>query len=105
MDDLLADAARRSAHYLRNLRDRGVSPTPEALATLSGFFTPLQDDSMSPTEVLDELDRLGSPATVASAGERFFGFVIGGSLPAALASSYLAAAWDQNAGLEAIPFN
>jgi glutamate/tyrosine decarboxylase-like PLP-dependent enzyme len=77
-----------------------VAPEPEAIEQLSGFFKPLQDHPLEPAIVLDELDRLGSPATVASAGGRFFGFVIGGSLPATLASSFLAAAWDQNAGLE-----
>lgn len=50
-------------------------------------------------EVLEELDRLGSPATVASAGGRCFGFVTGRSLPAALAANVLATAWDQNAVL------
>jgi aromatic-L-amino-acid decarboxylase len=47
--------------------------------------------------VLALLDRLGSPATIATAGPRFFGFVIGGSLPAAVAANWLATAWDQNA--------
>jgi glutamate/tyrosine decarboxylase-like PLP-dependent enzyme len=77
-----------------------VAPEPVAIEQLNGFFKPLQDHSIEPDMVLDELDRLGSPATVASTGGRYFGFVIGGSLPATIASSFLAAAWDQNAGLE-----
>ncbi len=97
---LLRDAANRAARYLQALPQRGVSPAPSAVEGLGRFSTPLQADSLPPAEVLEELDTIGSPATVASAGGRFFGFVIGGSLPAALAANTLAAAWDQNAVLE-----
>jgi glutamate/tyrosine decarboxylase-like PLP-dependent enzyme len=100
MDELLSEAARRSIDYLESLNSRRVAPAPEAVDQLSGFFKPLQEHSLEPAVVLDELDRLGSPATVASASGRYFGFVIGGSMPAAIASSFLAAAWDQNAVLE-----
>jgi glutamate/tyrosine decarboxylase-like PLP-dependent enzyme len=51
---------------------------------------------VDPEQVLRLLDELGSPATVATAGPRFFGFVVGGSLPVALAANWLAGAWDQN---------
>src|SRR5207244_322836 len=81
MKDLLRTTAERAARYLAGLKDRGVAPTREALANLG------------------RLDEAGSPATMASAGGRFFGFVVGGSLPAAVAASNLAAAWDQNAGI------
>jgi glutamate/tyrosine decarboxylase-like PLP-dependent enzyme len=62
---------------------------------------PLPEEPTDPEAVLAQLDEIGSPATVASAGGRYFGFVIGGSLPAALAANWLAGAWDQNAGLVA----
>jgi glutamate/tyrosine decarboxylase-like PLP-dependent enzyme len=97
---LLTDATQRATRYLEALPERRVSPSPAALDDLAGFSIPLQDEPLEPAAVLDELDRLGSPATVASAGGRYFGFVTGGSLPAALAANVLAAAWDQNAGLE-----
>src|SRR5207302_6617864 len=52
-----------------------------------------------PQQLLAQLDDIGSPATVASAGGRYFGFVIGGSLPVSLAANWLVGAWDQDAGL------
>jgi glutamate/tyrosine decarboxylase-like PLP-dependent enzyme len=102
MDHLLADVIKRANQYLRELPTRRVSPAPEALAALKALDVPLQDHPLEASGVLAELDDIGSKATVASAGSRYFGFVIGGALPAAVAANMLAGVWDQNAGLEAI---
>ncbi|TLZ15400.1 MAG: aspartate aminotransferase family protein [Gammaproteobacteria bacterium] len=99
MSDLLDEASRRARHYLAALDARAVAPSPQALAALARFDGPLPEHTSSAMEVLAELDEFGSPATMASAGGRFFGFVIGGSLPVTVAASWLASAWDQNAGL------
>ena len=94
---LLNDAARRACRYLEDLAQRPVAPAAAALAALEQLGGALPDDGMAPSQLLALLDDAGSPATIASAGGRYFGFVTGGVLPAALASSWLASAWDQNA--------
>jgi glutamate/tyrosine decarboxylase-like PLP-dependent enzyme len=103
---LLDDAANRAQTYLRGLDQRPVRATPEAKANLRLLETPLSDRGLDAAAVLHLLDELGSPATTAIAGGRFFGYVCGGTLPVALAASWLAAAWDQDAGMASVcPIN
>ena len=104
MRELLNAAAERASRYLEQLDQRGVAPSKRAVAALARLDEPLPEDPSDPSAVLAMLDELGSPATMAMAGRRFFGWVIGGSLPATVAANWLAAAWDQNAaGWQASP--
>lgn len=99
MKELLEMAADCASHYLQDIQTRSVAPTPEAIAGLARFQQPLPTEPVDPRLVLQTLDEIGSPATMAMAGPRFYGFVIGGALPAALAANWLAGAWDQNSAL------
>lgn len=97
---LLTETAIRAGRYLDGLDERPVAPSTEAVARLEDLKEEFPDQPANPKEVVELLDQLGSPATVGSAGGRYFGFVTGGSLPAALAANWLAGAWDQNACLQ-----
>ena len=101
MHPLLEDAAQRSSAYLDSLPDRPVAPLAAAVARLQELDQPLPEAPQPVHAVLQRLDEVGSPATAGMAGGRFFGFVIGGALPVALASNWLATTWDQNAALHA----
>ena len=104
MRELLNAAAERAIRYLETLDDRSVAPSPQAVAALARLDEPLPERPSDPAAVLATLDDLGSPASMAMAGRRFFGWVIGGSLPATVAANWLTAAWDQNAaGWESSP--
>lgn len=99
MYSILDDAARRARAYLQGLEGRPVAPSAAAVRNLAELDEALPADCGDPGATLALLDRLVSPATMAIAGPRFFGFVIGGSLPVTLAANWLAGAWDQNAAL------
>lgn len=95
---ILADVADRAQRYLDGIGERRVAPSSAALAGLKAFDVPLQDHPMSAKEIVEELDTFGSPATMAIAGPRFYGFVNGSALPAALAANWLSTAWEQHGG-------
>jgi glutamate/tyrosine decarboxylase-like PLP-dependent enzyme len=95
---VLADVADRATRYLDEIGRRRVAPSPERLAGLTAFDVPLQDDPTRAEDVVEELDRIASPATMAIAGPRFFGFVNSSALPAALAANWLSTSWEQHGG-------
>lgn len=102
MKHLLKETTDRALRYSDGLNDRSVAPSPEAIANLRRLDEPLPEVPTDPEAVVALLDEIGSPATVATAGSRYFGFVIGGSLPATVAANWLATVWDQNAGIVAL---
>jgi glutamate/tyrosine decarboxylase-like PLP-dependent enzyme len=102
MRELLGMAAERGARYVEGVAERRVSPGADALAGLARFREKLPEGPTEARRVVEMLDEVGSPATMASTGPRYFGFVIGGTLPAALAANWLAGAWGQNVALRAM---
>ncbi len=99
---LLHQTADLAADFLDGLGSRPVRATATHDELLAAFSDRLPDRGEAPGEVIDHLAAIADPGLIASAGPRYFGFVIGGSLPAALAADWLTSAWDNNAGLYAI---
>lgn len=97
IEQALDIAEERSRTYIRALAQRSCYPSQSALAALAQFHEPFPESPSDPSEVVRMLDQVGSPATVATTGGRYFGFVIGGVVPAALAASRIVNTWDQNA--------
>jgi glutamate/tyrosine decarboxylase-like PLP-dependent enzyme len=85
--------------YLQGLAGRRVGAEADAASMRAALGGPLPEQGEAPGRVVEELARRADPGIVASSGPRFFGFVIGGSLPAAVGADWLTSAWDQNAGL------
>ena len=101
MKELLRQTTEHSIKYLDDLNLRPVFPAPTALSRLKELDIALPDSPTAPVKILKILDEIGSPATVASTGGRYYGFVTGGTLPAALAANWLATVWDQPADMVA----
>jgi glutamate/tyrosine decarboxylase-like PLP-dependent enzyme len=87
---------------MQTILSRSVYPENAAIEGLKAFREQLPDSPCDPYHIIYKLHRLGSPATVAQTGGRYFGFVNGGIIPASLAAKWLADVWDQNAGLYVI---
>lgn len=97
--DVLKLAADMAQRYVGGASERRVGPSETALTMLAELHEPFPASSTPPSEVIKRLDQIGSGATVATTGGRYFGFVNGGMVPAAMAANWLAAAWNQNAAL------
>jgi glutamate/tyrosine decarboxylase-like PLP-dependent enzyme len=96
---LLRRTADLAIAYLESLPDRPVAGERDVAKLREQLVMPLPEGGEDPTQVIEQLADVGGRAAVAMAGPRYFGFVIGGSLPGAVAADWLTSAWDQNAGL------
>ena len=95
--ELLADADARARNFIAGNEERRAFPDEAALAALIAFDETLTDQGMPAADTLALLDMIGSPAAVAGNGPRYFGFVVGASLPVAAAAERMVLAWDQSA--------
>jgi glutamate/tyrosine decarboxylase-like PLP-dependent enzyme len=102
MRELLTAAADHAATYLESLHERPVRSELDVSAVGDAFDWRMPDHPLDPGAVLDELVAQAEPGIAALGSPRYFGFVIGGTLPAALAADWMTSTWDQNAGLAAI---
>lgn len=102
IDKKIFNQAREYAFdYADKALERNVFPTEEAIEKLNIFDEKLPNDIGDASEIIDLLHKYGSPATVTQIGGRYFGLVIGGIIPTALAAKWLNDFWDQNTALYA----
>ena len=96
---LLRRTAELAVDYLASLPERPVRVDHDVAAIRDALTGPLPEDGEDPLRVIEELVTNAERGIVPMAGPRYFGFVIGGSMPAALAADWMTSAWDQNAGI------
>src|SRR3954462_8826730 len=97
--ELLALTAGLAGDFLESLEERPVLPEVDVESLRAALGGPLPAGPSPAHEVVAELARAAEPGIAGMASGRWFGFVIGGGVPAALAADWLTSAWDQNAGL------
>lgn len=97
--NLLAQTERYAQEYIDGLSNKRAFPSSSQLAALAKFNEPLPEAGTNAADVIELLHEVGSPATTAQTGGRYFGFVNGGLLPVAHAASWLADTWNQNGAL------
>src|SRR6185437_2317418 len=95
----LGEAFDHAVAYLQELPGRPITASATLAELRSALGGPLPEQPLDPRDVVADLAISADPGVVASGSGRFFGFVVGGATPAALAADWLASAWDQNAGL------
>ncbi|ROP74008.1 aminotransferase class V-fold PLP-dependent enzyme [Curtobacterium sp. PhB115] len=95
----LERASEHALDWITSLPERSVPPEIDVGGLLAAIDRPLPDDGADPAAVVDELATLAEPGLMAMPSGRFFGWVIGGTLPAAMGADWLVSAWDQNAAM------
>jgi glutamate/tyrosine decarboxylase-like PLP-dependent enzyme len=95
-------ASELALSYVNGLGERHVGALTDAASLATQLGGPLREDGQDPEAVIEEMARVLDPGLVASAGPRYFGFVVGGALPASVAADWLTGAWSQNGVLHAL---